>query len=40
MTSTLNFNVVTAPEKAIAGERPRRWGPSMADVRRGLIWRV
>jgi glyoxylase-like metal-dependent hydrolase (beta-lactamase superfamily II) len=30
MTSTLNVNVFTAPEKAIVGERPRPWGPPMA----------
>lgn len=30
MTSTLNVNVLTAPEKAIIGERPRPWGPPMA----------
>ena len=30
MTSALNVNVFTAPEKAIVGERPRPWGPQMA----------
>lgn len=30
MTSALNFNVFTAPEKAMIGERPRPWGPPMA----------
>jgi glyoxylase-like metal-dependent hydrolase (beta-lactamase superfamily II) len=30
MTSALNVNVFTAPEKAIVGERPRPWGPPMA----------
>ena len=30
MTSALNVNVFTAPEKAIIGERPRPWGPPMA----------
>jgi hypothetical protein len=30
MTSALNINVFTAPEQAIAGERPRPWGPPMA----------
>jgi glyoxylase-like metal-dependent hydrolase (beta-lactamase superfamily II) len=30
MTSTLDVNVFTAPEKAIIGERPRPWGPPMA----------
>ncbi|MBD3004227.1 MBL fold metallo-hydrolase [Streptomyces sp. 5-10] len=30
MTSTLNFNVFTAPEKPMVGERPRPLGPAMA----------
>jgi len=30
MTSTLNVNVFTAPEKAVTGERPRPWGPPLA----------
>ena len=30
MTTALNVNVFTAPEKAIIGERPRPWGPPMA----------
>src|ERR1700710_1688310 len=30
MTSSLSFNVFTAPEKAVIGERPRPFGPPMA----------
>jgi len=30
MTTSLGFNVFTAPEKAVVGERPRPFGPPMA----------